>query len=375
MLNLLHIPDDVFQLFMVSDVVISRFGTLLAAMHVLVLSLLGTFALKGLLTIQLNKLLRYAAVTLVLTLSTIFGARLFLNLFEPSYTKYQTFIEMSLMNEPVPMTVQKELPPPPYMHNGQSSLLDEIIKRGKLRVGYFKDALPFAFINSGNKLVGFDIEMANLLAKELGVTIDFLRIDRTKFMEQLNAGYCDIIMSGLGITTDRAREIAFSTSYVDSTMAFIVKDHRRDDFNNRTIVQSLKNPKIGIPNISYYVTRVQDYLPQAELVPLNSPREFFRGERDDLDALVYSAEAGSAWTLVYPKYTVAIPLPDIRKIPLAYAIARGDSRMLEFLNTWLELKKKDGTIKKVYDYWILGQGAEKKEPRWSIIRNVLHWVK
>ena len=375
MLNLLHIPDDVFQLFMVSDVVISRFGTLLAAMHVLVLSLLGTFALKGLLTIQLNKLLRYAAVTLVLTLSTIFGARLFLNLFEPSYTKYQTFIEMSLMNEPVPMTVQKELPPPPYMHNGQSSLLDEIIKRGKLRVGYFKDALPFAFINSGNKLVGFDIEMANLLAKELGVTIDFLRIDREKFMEQLNAGYCDIIMSGLGITTDRARKIAFSTSYVDSTMAFIVKDHRRDDFNNRTIVQSLKNPKIGIPNISYYVTRVQDYLPQAELVPLNSPREFFRGERDDLDALVYSAEAGSAWTLVYPKYTVAIPLPDIRKIPLAYAIARGDSGMLEFLNTWIELKKKDGTIKKVYDHWILGKGAEKKEPRWSIIRNVLHWVK
>jgi len=35
------------------------------------------------------------------------------------------------------------------------------------------------------------------------------------------------------------------------------------------------------------------------LVLLNSPREFFDGKRDDLDAAVYSAEAGSAWTLIW----------------------------------------------------------------------------
>ena len=57
---------------------------------------------------------------------------------------------------------------------------------------------------------------------------------------------------------------------------------------------------------------------------LNSPREFFEGKHDDLDALVYSAEAGSAWTLLYPAYTVAIPQPDILAVPLAYGIARGD---------------------------------------------------
>ena len=44
------------------------------------------------------------------------------------------------------------------------------------------------------------------------------------------------------------------------------------------------------------------------------------------------------------------------------------------LNHWIELKKKDGTIKKLYNYCMLGQGAFKKKPRSSIIRNVLHWV-
>jgi len=105
LLDLLHIPNDVFRLFMVSDVVIGRFGTLLAAMHVLVLTLLSTFATKGLLSIRLKGLIRYAAVTVILTLSTIMAVRFFFGLFEPTYTKYQSFVEMTLMYEPVPATV------------------------------------------------------------------------------------------------------------------------------------------------------------------------------------------------------------------------------------------------------------------------------
>jgi hypothetical protein len=48
---------------------------------------------------------------------------------------------------------------------------------------------------------------------------------------------------------------------------------------------------------------------------------------------------------------------------------------VDFVNIWIDLKKKDKTIKALYDHWILGKAAEKKEPRWSIIRDVLHWVK
>jgi ABC-type amino acid transport substrate-binding protein len=110
-------------------------------------------------------------------------------------------------------------------------------------------------------------------------------------------------------------------------------------------------------------------------VVLESPREFFTRNTDDLDALVYSAEAGSAWTLMYPAYTVAVPQPDVLALPVAYGMARGDRELADFVNTWIDLKLKDQTIRTLYDYWILGKTGVDRTPRWSVIRNVLHWVK
>jgi hypothetical protein len=48
--------------------------------------------------------------------------------------------------------------------------------------------------------------------------------------------------------------------------------------------------------------------------------------------------------------------------------------MVELLSTWIGLKQRDKTIERLYEHWILGQAAAKKGPRWSIVRDVLHWV-
>lgn len=48
--------------------------------------------------------------------------------------------------------------------------------------------------------------------------------------------------------------------------------------------------------------------------------------------------------------------------------------MMEFVSNWIELKRKNGTIDSLYEYWILGGGSRDREPRWSIILNVLGWV-
>jgi ABC-type amino acid transport substrate-binding protein len=69
-----------------------------------------------------------------------------------------------------------------------------------------------------------------------------------------------------------------------------------------------------------------------------------------------------------------VPEPDIVKIPLAYPVARGDEHWAHFVNTWIDLKRRDGTIDALYGHWILGKRATKGQPRWSIMRNVLHWV-
>ena len=59
--------------------------------------------------------------------------------------------------------------------------------------------------------------------------------------------------------------------------------------------------------------------------------------------------------------------------PLKYA-GKPDAEMDEFIDNWVMLKRNDGTLDRIYDYWILGKGTELKEPCWSVIRDVLHWV-
>lgn len=94
-----------------------------------------------------------------------------------------------------------------------------------------------------------------------------------------------------------------------------------------------------------------------------------------MDFLFVSAEVGSAWTLLYPAYSVVVPKPvNNSSAPLAYALAGHDADLKNFVDHWLELKKKDKTIQRLYDHWILGKTAVEKEPRWSVIRNVLHWI-
>lgn len=124
----------------------------------------------------------------------------------------------------------------------------------------------------------------------------------------------------------------------------------------------------------YYADKLRRYVPNAEIVVLDSPREFFTDKRGDLDAFVYGAASGSSWSLIYPSFSVAIPQPDVLAVPLAYLLPRGDPEMMEFINHWIELKEKDETIERLYDYWILGEMEGRRKPRWSIIRDVLGWV-
>ena len=118
----------------------------------------------------------------------------------------------------------------------------------------------------------------------------------------------------------------------------------------------------------------KENLTDAELVILESPREFFRKEKGELDALLLSAETGSSWCMIYPEFTVAVPHPMVRSVPMAFAVRFGDREMAEFLGTWIELKKKDGSIENLFYYWIEGKKVRTGSKRWSVIHDVLGWV-
>jgi Na+/H+-dicarboxylate symporter len=376
LLDLFRIPADLMQLFIISDAILSRFGVTVGAVQTLVLALLGTFAISDAITFQWKKLIVYCVVTAVLILCALSGTKLlFSYVITNDYTKYTEFIEMDLVGKRV-KSVIKPLDQLSALtrEESQQPRLQLIRRRGSLRVGYGKDALPFVFRNKSGNLVGFDVDMVHQLARELDVTLEFVKIDRDDFVEQLNSGRCDVIMGGLAITTDRLSEMAFSEEYMDATLAFVVDDHKREIFNSRESIMNMKSLHLGIPDVPYYIEKIKKIIPHARLKVLKSPREFLTDKKSELDGFVYSAEAGSAWTLIYPRYSVAFPFPDIIKIPVAYAVPLDEQEMINFISTWVRLKKKDKTIESIYNHWILGKAAKQKEPRWCVIRDVLGWM-
>jgi len=56
-----------------------------------------------------------------------------------------------------------------------------------------------------------------------------------------------------------------------------------------------------------------------------------------------------------------------------FAMPRGERDFATFVDTWIDLKRRDGTIDELYHFWILGRDSKAAGPRWSIIRDVLHW--
>ena len=59
---------------------------------------------------------------------------------------------------------------------------------------------------------------------------------------------------------------------------------------------------------------------------------------------------------------------------MGYPLPTGDVEWSRFISTWVELEKKNGSVDQLFEHWIRGGGAKDTEPRWSIIRDVLHWV-
>ena len=373
LLDLFRIPADTFQLFLASGVINARVGALVAAVHTLTVALLGSCAVGRRLRIQRGPLLRYAVITAVLTMTIVGGARaVFGGVLRPHYSKDQALARMHLPQHSVRAVVLKT--PPAAEPRETRPVLQAIRARGILRVGYLADALPFAFFNASGDLVGFDVELAHRLAGELGVGLEFRPVERADLDARLSNGYCDLVMSGVAVTTLRAETTRFSSSYLDETLAFAVPDHAREAFASWDSIRALPSLTVAVPDVSYYRDLIRARLPNAQIREVEDVGAWFAGGDPAVNAIALPAERGSAWTLMHPRFAVMVPQPGIVKVPLAFPLAGHDQAFASFMNTWIDLKRKDGTIEAAYDYWVLGRGGGPQPPRWSILRNVLHWI-
>ena len=380
LLDLVKIPADTYQLFITTGVINARFGTLTSAMYMVTLALAGSYALVGKLYISPLRILRYAVITVGLTAVTLTGTGALLRVLDAGpYDKDRLVTGMKLLRPTtVRATVLRHLPSErlPLPRDG-ASVLDAIRARGRIRVGYVDGAMPYSYFNAQGDLVGFDVEMAYALGGELGLEIEFVPVPRDRLAEVINAGLCDLVMSGITVTTRRAGEMVFSPPYIDETLSFVVPDHRRSDFSSAEWVRGASGLKVAVPDLPYFEEIIKREFPRLEVVPIAVDRvaDFFTGRGAGVDALAFSAERGSYFSLLHPAFAVAVPHPLTIRFPLAYPVARRDQEFARFLGIWIDLQRKNGTIQALYDHWILGRDARPKQPHWSVIRNVLHWVK
>ena len=369
LLDLFRLPADTFQLFLATGVINSRFGTLVAAMHTVTVAIIGSVALAGGVRFTPRAIARFAVVTVLLLVGTLGGLRvLFGTLLRQEYAGADIVYAMQPLLGGSPAAVVPALPPvPPQGVN--SDVLEAIRARGALRVIVLPDRMPFAFPNRQQKLVGIDVELAQALAADLGVRAEFYQAEYSDLPNLLKTGTCDIAMSGVAITSERAVDLAFSDPYLDETLAFVTKDHWRDRFRTWESIRELGAVRIGVPDLPTYRRVISARLPNAVIVPLRRVEDLFRPD-EDVMAYVLPAERGSVLTLLHPDYSVVVPQPDTIKLPVAYPIARADTRWLTYVNTWIELRRRDGTLDALYRHWILGQNAVPSKPRWSVMRNV-----
>ena len=372
LLDLFGIPADTFNLFQVTSVVNARFGTLVAGSHTIAVALLGTWALAGGWHVDARRLGRYVLITALLSVVTEFGVQTVIGrTLTNDYDRDKVIAKMQLLTTRERAVEYRRSADVPA-EAGTGPAHARIRQRGALRVGYLPDSLPFVYENAAGRLVGFDVEMAHELAAELAVKLELVPVEREGIADRLGSGYCDIVMSGLAVTPARAAELRLSASYLDETLALVVRDEARDRFATWNGIRGMTQLSIRVPPVPYYVKKLQAELPQAKLTIVDGTSALFAGAAQG-DAIALTAERGSTLTLLNPAYSVVVPQPGVLKVPLAYAMASGDTSLASFVDTWIELKRKDGTVDRLFEHWILGRDAEVRHRRWSVIRDVLHW--
>jgi ABC-type amino acid transport substrate-binding protein len=246
-------------------------------------------------------------------------------------------------------------------------------RRGILRVGYYENSMPFAFRNDSNLLVGFDVDLAHKLASDLGVNLEFVPIQKGKLASWLEKDYYDIVMSDIFLSSEYAKNMMLSNSYLEVSLALLTKNNNSDLDNFESAIA------LDTFTIAYFIRNeiAQDYVtyfPNAGIYDIDNYDSLFSESYTDslqIDALLTSAERASAWTVFHPDYKVVNPLPYHMYNSLVFPLAN-DYVWRNYINRWIDFRKNDGTFERIYQQWILGNEFRQKEEYWSLYQDLLN---
>ena len=225
----------------------------------------------------------------------------------------------------------------------------KLVEAGKLTVCTHLPYAPFQS-NEGGKVVGFDIDMMDLVAKKLGVTQTVVDtpFEGIKSGQDLNTGKCDVAAAGMTIKPERAEVIDFSVPYFNATLALLI--HKGAGYDS---LESFKGKKLGVQS----GTVGKDFVASKKIADL-TPSEF-----EDLatlqQALATNQIEGAVNDLpVWSDY--------IKKNPGKFEVSAefdtgdlygfgikkgGNPELLKTVNAVITAARADGTYNKIYEKW------------------------
>lgn len=250
-------------------------------------------------------------------------------------------------------------PAPAQAASTTDSTIENVVKRGTLRVG-FSSFVPWAMQDKDGKYIGFEIDVATRLAQDLGVKLQLVPTNWDGIIPALLSGKFDVIIGNMAITPERSLTVNFTTpydtAYIDATLS---KEKASSisslaDLNKpeaiiavRTGTTAAQAAKALCPNATFRM--FNDEAPAVEEVLSGRAHAFFS-----------SAPLPAMETLKHPD-KLAQPFPTkLFSKPVAFAVKKGDVDTLNVFDGWIRVVEEEGWLQNRRDYWFYSNEWEQR---------------
>ncbi|OOF39655.1 MULTISPECIES: lysine/arginine/ornithine ABC transporter substrate-binding protein [Rodentibacter] len=206
---------------------------------------------------------------------------------------------------------------------------------------------PFEFTNEKGEIIGFDVDVANAICKEIQATCKFKGESFDALISNLKAKRFDAAISAMDITEARSKQVLFSDAYYDSTASYVA-------LKGKATLDSAKN--IGVQNGTtfqqYTVAETKQYSPKAYTSLQDAILDLKNGRIDiifgDTAVLADMINKEPEIQFVGEKVTNKKYFGN----GLGIAMNKSNKALAESLNKGLATIKANGEYQKIYDKWM-----------------------
>lgn len=227
------------------------------------------------------------------------------------------------------------------------TIMDEILQRGELRVGVQTQGAPVSFVNKDGERAGLAIDIARMMADDLGVKLVLQDYDWKGLIPALLAGKFDLIAADMTPTAERTAALLFSKPFFyQETVAFTTTDKPYTTWQDLNVA----GLNIGAVQGGTYVTAVKEFLPETNV------KEFASGPTV-AQALSAGRIDGALSDLGnvrgYAQEYDNLKLLDgvITREPLAFATRKENVHLKFWMDNYVELISANHKLDRLLDYW------------------------